>query len=73
MEYIGLIIEILFLGLGIYLYLFSIGQLNSADPKAQERASEFRNRNGSWLRIASLGLIAIMLINVILHIQQLLS
>ncbi|MCO6475881.1 MAG: hypothetical protein J5I94_04630 [Phaeodactylibacter sp.] len=71
MEYLGLFIEFLFLAMGIYLYLFSIGRLKSGDEKAQKRAEEFRRRNAGWLRVASLLLIALMVVNIYLHIAQL--
>ncbi|HMQ49335.1 MAG TPA: hypothetical protein PKA00_03075 [Saprospiraceae bacterium] len=72
MEYIGLLFELLLLGLGIYLYLFAIGRMRSKDAVAQKNAEAFRVKNAWWLRIGSLALIAIMLINLILHVMALL-
>lgn len=71
MEYIGLILEIVFLLFGVYVYLFAIGKTKAKDAASQQRAEAFRKSNGWWLRLASLALVAIMLINIIVHIQQL--
>lgn len=71
MEYLGLFFEFLFLALGVYLYLFAIGKISSKDPQARRRAEEFRQRNGRWIRLLSLALIAIMIVNIYLHILQL--
>ena len=71
MEYLGLAFEFVFLGMGIYLYLFAAGKLSSKNKKLSDKSEEFRKENGGWLRIASLALMAIMLINIISHIMQL--
>lgn len=71
MEYLGLLIELLFLAMGVYIYLFSIGRLRSGDAKTQERAEAFRRRNAGWMRFASLLLIALMVVNIYLHVAQL--
>lgn len=70
MEYLGLLIEFIFLAIGLYLYLFAIGRMKTNDPRAQQRAEAFRQRNGWWLRLAALALMAITLINIVLHIMQ---
>jgi len=64
MAWLGLITELLLLALGIYLYLFAIGSIHFKKPESAERAEKFRKENASWLRIASIGLTAIMFINV---------
>ncbi len=71
MEYLGLLFELLFLAMGVYLYLFAIGKVSTKDPQARERAEAFRARNGWWLRLLSLALIAIMAVNIYLHLVQL--
>ena len=73
MEYFGLLIELLFLAMGIYIYLFATGRLRSDDEQAQKRAEAFRRRNGTWMRIAALLLIALMAVNICLHVMQLLA
>ena len=73
MDYLGLLIELLFLAMGVYIYLFSIGRLRSGDEQVQKRADEFRRRNGGWMRIGALLLIAMMAVNITLHIMQLVN
>lgn len=71
MEYTGLIFEVIFLLMGVYLYMFSIGKVKSNDPEKQKKAEEFRVQNGGWLKLVSMALVAIMLVNLYLHIQEL--
>lgn len=73
MEFLGLIVEILLLALGVYLYLFARGIIKVKDPERRERAESFRQHNATWMRLLGLALAAIMLMNVILHISQLFS
>lgn len=73
MEYLGLVFELIFLAIGVYIYLFAIGKVSTGDPKAREQAETFRKKNGWWLRLLSLLLIAIMIVNLYLHIAQLLG
>ena len=73
LEYFGLIFEFLFLLIGVYLYVFSRGLVRSKDPELQKKADVFRAQNGWWLRLLALGLVAIMAVNIILHLQQLVS
>ena len=71
MEYTGLIFELIFLAAGIYLYLFAIGKVSTTNPEKKKQSEEFREKNGGWLRILSLALVAIMLVNIVLHIKEL--
>lgn len=71
MEFLGLFFELLFLVMGVYLYLFAIGRVSTKDPNARDRAETFRAKNGWWLRLLSLALIAIMAVNIYLHLVQL--
>lgn len=73
MDYLGLILEFIFLGIGIYFYLFSIGKIKSKNPESQKKAEDFRKGNRGWLRILSLALIALMTLEIILHIQSLIA
>lgn len=70
-EYVGLIFELLFLALGIYLYLFARGIVKFKDPKAREKADAFRQQNHVWMRLLALALIAIMGLNVGIHLVSL--
>ncbi len=71
MEYLGLLFELLFLVLGVYLLLFSFGYLRTQDPEAKARAEAFRARNKWWLGIAAALLILLMTANLVLHLMQL--
>ena len=73
MEYLGLLLEFIFLSIGVYLYLFAIGRMKTTDPKARTRAEAFRKRNGWWLRLAALALVAITLVNIVLHVMQMIG
>ncbi len=73
MEYLGLVFEIIFLVIGIYLYLFVRGFITQKDSEKQAKMDEFRKENGWWLRLAAIALIAVMTLNIALHIQQLLT
>lgn len=72
MEYLGLIVEILFLLLGIQVYRFTIGRIKPRKPEARAKAEQFRQENKGWMRILSLALIAIMAVEISLHVVQLL-
>ncbi len=67
MTYLGLIFELLFLAGGIYLYLLTRGMIKTKGN------SSFLEENKTLLRFASLALIAIMLLNIFLHIRDLLA
>lgn len=71
MEYLGLLFELAFLGMGVYLYLVAIGKIEPKDKEAKERSLAYRKKNSRWLRPVSLALIAIMLVNLVLHLKQL--
>jgi len=70
MEYLGLAIEFIFLAFGIGVYLFAKGWFTPTDLLKAKRAKEVRENNGGWMRIIGLLLTAVMLINIILHLQQ---
>jgi hypothetical protein len=72
-EYLGLVFEFIFLALGVYIYLFSIGKLTSKDPEIQKKAEAFRLKNKTWLRISGLLLMALMSVNIYLHITELIN
>lgn len=72
-EVLGLLAEFLFLGAGIYLYLFAIDRLNFKSAEAKKKAEEFRSKNGGMIRILALLLMAIMLVNIVVHIGNLMK
>lgn len=73
MQYLGLIFEFLLFALGVYLYLFAIGAISSRNPEATARAEAFRRENYRWLRLGGLALMAIMFINVLLSLKEILG
>ncbi|WP_020535528.1 hypothetical protein [Lewinella cohaerens] len=73
MEFLGLLVEVLLLALGVYLYLFARGIIKVKDPERRERVESFRQQNATWMRLLGLALAAIMLMNVVLHVSQLFS
>lgn len=70
-EYIGLLFELIFLGIGIYVYLFAIGLVKFKNPKAKAKAEAFRKDNNFLLRMLALLLIAVMGMNVAIHLYTL--
>ncbi len=70
-SYLGLVIEILLLAVGIYLYLFARGVLSFGSSESRARAETFRQDNAGWMRIMGLLLAALMLVNVVLHVKEL--
>ena len=73
MEYLGLLLEILILAGGLYLYMFSRGLWKVKDPALQQKAAVFLKNNATWLRIAGLAIVAIMALNIVVHIMQLVN
>jgi len=73
MEFIGLFFEFIFLLGGVYLYLFAIGRIKLKDHANKAKAEAFRDNNSSWLRFAALALTAIMLVNILVHVRQLMA
>lgn len=73
MDYLGLLFEFIFLGIGIYLYLFVRGFIKQKDPDKQAKMDEFRKQNGWWLRMAAIALMAVMTLNIAMHIRDLLA
>ena len=70
MDYLGLLFELIFLAIGLYMYLFAIGKIRSKNPDMQKKADEFRQKNKTWMRLLGLALTAIMVVNIILHLMQ---
>lgn len=70
-QYVGILVEMLLLAVGGYLYLFSIGIAKIKKPGQAEKAEKFRKENSSWLKIMALALMAIMFFNVVLSLGAL--
>lgn len=70
MEIASLFIELLLFGLGLYLYLYARGVIRSKNPETQKKMDDFRTSNATWMRYLGLALMAIMLMNIILHIRE---
>lgn len=73
MEYLGLLFELVLLIAGVYMYLFARGFLKAKDPELQKKAEAFRSKNAWLLRIGGLALAAVMALNLVLHIRELLN
>ena len=67
METLGLIIEIVFFCLGLYLYLFARGFIRAKDADPEAPSEVFRRENAGWMRIMGLLLAALMLVNIVLR------
>ncbi|MGK0365818.1 MAG: hypothetical protein ACI85O_002886 [Saprospiraceae bacterium] len=70
-QYMGLLFETAFFCGGIYLYLFAIGRIKFNSFEAEAKAAKIRRENGGMLRILSLAVVAIMLMNMYLSIRDL--
>lgn len=73
MEYLGLFVEFLLLSIGIYMLLFAFGKLSTKDPEVKKKADAFRTANATWMKVLGAILVVIMLLNILIHINQLLS
>ena len=71
MEFLGILVELLLFGIGIYLYLFSRGMISVKDPEWKAKMDAFREQNSTWMRILGLALAAIMGMNLVLHLSSL--
>lgn len=69
----GLILEIFLFLVGLYLYLFARGLIRFGKDEVRARAEAFRKDNALWMRLLGLALAAIMLLNLIFHVQDLLA
>lgn len=70
-QYVGILVELLLLAVGVYLYLFSIGVAKVGKDDKAAKAEKFRKENSSWLKIMALALMAIMFFNVVLSLGAL--
>ncbi len=70
MTYLGLLFEILIFAAATYGYLFTRGMFSSDDPTVRKKANDFRKKNGWWLRLACILVMALMAVNIALHIRD---
>ncbi len=68
MEYLGLLVEILFFAMGLYLYLLVRGFIRPKDEQKRKAIDDFRRKNGWWIRILAIALMAVMAANIYLHL-----
>lgn len=73
MQVAGLIFELLLFGAGVYIYLFAIGGWKIGNPVFQKQGEAFRRENSRLLRIVALALMAIMFVNILLSLRDLLQ
>lgn len=71
MQSLGLIVELLLLALGVYVYLFARGMVSFGQGERAKKAEQFRKENGNVLRILALALMAIMFFNVAFSLSNL--
>ena len=69
MEFIGLLFEGIFLFVGIWVYRFATGRIKFHSTQ-QPLIERFRKENVVWMRWTSLALMAIMSIEITLHLFQ---
>ena len=69
----ALVLHLVFLAIGVYLYLFSRGVIGGGDTERQARAEEFRQENATWMRYLGLAMAAVMLLNVVYDVAALLN
>ncbi|NJC24787.1 hypothetical protein [Neolewinella antarctica] len=70
---IGLILEIVLFAAGVYLYLFARGAIKFSNAEAKARTTEFREENKTWMRLLGLALAAVMAINIVVHLTELIG
>lgn len=70
MEFATLAYELFLFAIGLYMYLFAIGKVSSKDTAVQKKANDFRAKNKGWMRLLGLALMAIMTVNIVLHLMQ---
>ncbi|MEM9836048.1 MAG: hypothetical protein AAF828_06075 [Bacteroidota bacterium] len=66
---ISLVVQFVFLALGIYVYLFSRGFIKFGDAAVRKRSETFRKENATWMRYTGLALAAVMLANIVLQLM----
>ncbi|MEZ5044924.1 MAG: hypothetical protein R2828_33810 [Saprospiraceae bacterium] len=72
MDYIGLLVELFFMGMGLYFLLLSFGKITIKDPAKKAKAAAFFEGNTLLLRIVAVVLVLVMGLNLFVHVRQLL-
>ncbi len=67
----GLVIQLLFLAIGVYLYLFSRGWIRFGNSEVRQKSEVFRVENAGWMRFLGLALAAVMLANIVIGFMEL--
>lgn len=62
----GFVIQLLFLAIGVYLYLFSRGWIRFGNSEVRQKSEAFRAENAGWMRFLGLALAAVMLANIVI-------
>lgn len=73
MDYLGLLVEILFFGMGLYFLLLSFGVVKVKDADKQQKIDAFFEGNTTMLRIVAVCLLLVMGLNLLVHLSQLLA
>lgn len=71
MEFVGLLFEVIFFGIGLYVYLIARGLIKVEDPSLKKQFDDLRKKYGTLIRILALALCAVMFLNIIFHIRML--
>ena len=73
MDYLGFVVELFFLGLGLYFLLLSFGKIKVKDAEKRKKVEAFFSGHTFWLRLLAIGLVLVMGLNLIIHLSQMLS
>ena len=70
---LSLLTNTIFLGIAVYVYLLSRGLVKPSDEDTRQRLEEFRKDNAGWMRILALLLGALMLVNILFEVRDMLA
>ncbi len=69
MEFLGFLFECVFCYIGWWIYRFSLGKIKFS-PKRQAQMEAMRRENQTLLRLGGLAIMAMMILEIGLHIIQ---
>lgn len=72
MDSFGLLVEVVFFGMGVYFLLLSFGKINLKKEEDKARIDAFFEGKTLFLRILAVFLVLVMGLNLLVHISQLL-